>query len=70
MGQQHPLYTQALQADEHLTAVLKAKTGRDRWTMQANDYKIPEVADALRAKYAADDAWLNAIRQSRVAYRY
>jgi hypothetical protein len=61
----HALYALAEQADARLTEVLKSRTGRDRWTMQADDYMIPEVADALRAKMNADEAWLAFLRTSR-----
>lgn len=58
----HPLYTAAREADDNLTAIIKAHTGRDRWTLKVSDYLIPEVNLALQAKYAADDAWLAVIR--------
>lgn len=61
----HPLYTAALQADDDLTAILKAETGRDRWTLTAADYLNPVVRKALTAKLDADTAWLQAIRESR-----
>jgi hypothetical protein len=57
-------YWLAEQADARLTEVLKSKTGRNRWTMKAEDYKIPEVREALHAKYAADEVWLNFLRDS------
>lgn len=63
----HPLYLAALAADEHLNTVLKARTGRTRWTMHANDFLIPEVKTALQAKYAADAAWLEAMRAASQA---
>lgn len=61
----HILYTLAEQADARLTETLKSRTGRDRWTMIASDYLIPEVRDALRAKLNADEAWLTFMRTSR-----
>jgi hypothetical protein len=61
----HILYTLAEQADARLTETLKSRTGRDRWTMKADDYKIPEVRDALRAKLNADEAWLTFLRHNR-----
>jgi hypothetical protein len=54
----HVLYTLALQADNRLTEVLTARTGRTRWTLKAEDYHIPEVREALMAKHEADEAWL------------
>ena len=65
MNTPHILYTIALQADERLSETLKARTGRDRWTMKAEDYFIPEVREALRAKLDTDEAWLTFMRTSR-----
>lgn len=59
------LFLLAPQADARLTAVLTARTGRDRWTMIAADYTIPEVQDALREKFNADHHWLGFLRQAR-----
>lgn len=67
MNTPHVLYTLAEQADARLTETLKSRTGRDRWTMKAEDYRIPEVRDALRAKLNADEAWLMFLRHSREA---
>jgi hypothetical protein len=67
MNTPHVLYTLAEQADARLTATLKARTGRDRWTMKAADYLIPEVREALRAKWNADEAWLTFLRHNREA---
>ena len=64
----HILYTLAEQADARLTATLAARTGHDRWTMQAADYRIPEVRDALTAKLNADEAWLSFLRHTREAH--
>ena len=61
----HALYVLACQADARLTETLKSRTGRDRWTMKAADYLIPEVREALRAKLDADQAWLTFLRTSR-----
>jgi hypothetical protein len=61
----HVLYTLAEQADARLTETLKSRTGRDRWTMKAEDYKIPEVREALNAKLNADEAWLTYLRTTR-----
>ena len=61
----HILYTLAEQADARLTEVLKSRTGRNRWTMKAQDYLIPEVREALRAKLNAAEAWLTFLRTSR-----
>ncbi len=61
------LYMLAEQADARLTETLKSRTGRGRWTMKAEDYKIPEVREALTAKFNADEAWLTFMRHSREA---
>ena len=60
----HPLYVAAEQADAALSTVLAAR-GRDRWTLRAEDYDVPEVRAALRAKFAADEAWLAWMRAHR-----
>jgi hypothetical protein len=65
MNKGHSLYYAAEAADQNLNAVLDAFTGRTRWTMKADDYKIPEVRAALRAKLDADEVWLNFLRDSR-----
>ncbi len=64
-GAAHTLYTLAEQADARLTETLKSRTGRTRWTMVAADYLIPEVREALTAKFNADAAWLTFLRTSR-----
>lgn len=58
----HPLYLAALAADDTLSTVLTAYTGRTRWAMKPADYLIPEVAAALRAKLDADTTWLAFMR--------
>jgi hypothetical protein len=63
----HILYTLAEQADARLSATLTSRTGRDRWTMKAADYQIPEVREALREKLNADEAWLTFLRHNRRA---
>jgi hypothetical protein len=68
----HILYTQAVQADERLTATIGARTNgkRDRWTMTAADLtQHAEIRDALRDKFNADGAWLQFMRTSREAVR-
>lgn len=62
MNVPHVLYALAEQADARLTATLQARTGRDRWTMLATDYSIPEVREALALKINADEAWLTFLR--------
>lgn len=64
----HILYTVAIQADERLSATIAARTNgqRDRWTLTASDLlNSPEIREALRAKYTADDAWLTFLRVDR-----
>jgi len=62
MNTAHTLYMLAEQADARFSATVEARTGRDRWTMTAEDRKIPEVAEAYRAKLNADEAWLMFLR--------
>ena len=61
------LYTLAAQADARFTATIAARTEgrRDRWTMTGQDWMIPEVWEAYRAKLAADEVWLTFLRHAR-----
>lgn len=61
------LYTLAEQADARLTATISARTGgkRDRWTLTAEDLKVPEIREAMRDKINAGDAWLTFLRVTR-----
>ena len=56
------LYALTEQADARFSEVVKSRTGRTRWTMRPDDQRIPEVADAYRAKVNADQAWLTFLR--------
>lgn len=62
----HRLYTLATQADARLSAVIAARTAgaRDRWTLTAEEERIPEIRAAYRAKVTADAAWLTYLRVS------
>ena len=58
----HPLYLEALRADEALSIHL-SKLGVTRWNMKPSDYSKPGVRDAFSAKYVADAAWLEHLRE-------
>ena len=55
------LYDAAMAADEqYSTAIRKHTSGRrDRWTLTDEDWQVPSITDAYRAKQAADTAWLH-----------
>lgn len=60
------LYMLAEQADARYTATITARTGRSRWTLTADDERIPEIQDAYRQKINADQAWLTFLRTTRI----
>lgn len=55
------LRTIAEQLDARYTETIKSRTDgkRDRWTLTADDERIPEIRVALAAKVVADDAWIS-----------
>jgi hypothetical protein len=55
----------AEQAEARYSAVIKARTGLDRWTMTREQEAIPEIAEAYRAKVTADEAVCTFIRTTR-----
>lgn len=57
------LYRNAQAADIRLN---RACRPRNRWTLTANDLMRPNVREALKKKFAADDAWLEFMRASRI----
>lgn len=59
------LYIRAEQADARYSAVIRARTGGDRWTLTPEQERIPEVREAYREKRNADEAWLTFLRTSR-----
>jgi hypothetical protein len=59
------LMTLADQAEARYSAVIKARTGLDRWTLTREQEAIPEIAEAFRAKVTADEAICTFIRTTR-----
>lgn len=59
------LYTLATQADARYSATIASRTGKDRWTLNASDERIPEIREAYRAKVIADAAWSTFLRTSK-----
>lgn len=55
MAERHPLYQEALDADDNFSAVCRAH-GATRWTV---DKRLADVRDAYKRKIAADRAWLD-----------
>lgn len=59
------LYTLAEQADARYSATIAARCpGKTRGTLTSTEERIPEIADAYRAKQNADEAWLTFLRTS------
>lgn len=63
-------YDAAIEADERLSHTLMQLTGRTRWTLRAEDYYIPAVREAIKAKIDADMVWLSWLQaaQQKGAY--
>ena len=55
----------AERADARYSAVIKARTGKTRWTLSKTDETIPEIVEAYREKRNADEAILTFMRTTR-----
>ena len=66
MTTSHPLYLEALVADEAYSAIIQAAFGpkATRWTLTSIQAIRPDVLSAYRAKVNADTAWLQVMREA------
>lgn len=62
----HPVYLEALAADEAYSASIQAAFGpkATRWTLTSAQAIRPDVVSAYHAKVNADTAWLQVMRGS------
>jgi hypothetical protein len=51
------LTLQAEQADARYSSTIAARTGKTRWTLTADERRIPEIQEAYRAMVNADEAF-------------